>query len=352
MVIGCYKKMKKVSYKKAGVDIKKGDEAVKEIRKLVLSTFSKELMQNIGRFGGFFPLDKKKYKEPILISSVDGVGTKLKVAFMQKKHDTVGQDIVNHCVNDILVHGAKPLFFLDYLATGKLSLEVVKEIIQGISQSCRESGCALIGGETAEMPDFYKKDEYDLAGCIVGIVEKKKVIDGKNIIPNDQLIGLASNGLHANGYSLARKVIFEMGKYKINDYVPELKNRVGKELLRVHKCYAKPIFKILEKYQIKGMAHITGSGIPGNLIRVLPQDCKAIINQRWKIPPIFSFIQKLGTIDTKEMYSVFNMGIGLILVVSKKDLEPILEELSWMNEKAYHLGEIVLGKRGVSLKQV
>jgi phosphoribosylformylglycinamidine cyclo-ligase len=345
--------MKKISYKSAGVDIKKGDQAVKEIRKLVLSTFSPELMENIGRFGGFFPLDKKKYKEPILISSVDGVGTKLKVAFMLKKHDSIGQDIVNHCVNDILVHGARPLFFLDYLATGKLSLETVKEIIQGISKSCREVGCALIGGETAEMPDFYKIGEYDLAGCIVGIVEKKKVIDGKDIVPGDQLIGLFSNGLHTNGYSLARKVIFELAKYKVNAYVPELKNSVGKELLKVHRSYAKPVFKILEKYQIKGIAHITGGGIPGNLIRILPQNCRALVNiKKVKIPPIFNFIQKLGNIETKEMYSVFNMGIGMILVVSPKNLEPILKELSWLKEKGVHLGEIILGKRGVSLNQV
>ncbi|MCJ7496685.1 MAG: phosphoribosylformylglycinamidine cyclo-ligase, partial [candidate division Zixibacteria bacterium] len=249
---------KKIDYKTSGVNIDKADLIKKRIKSLVRSSFSKNVLTDIGSFGGLYALAQKEYYDPVLVSSVDGVGTKLKIAFLMNKHDTVGEDLVNHCVNDILVHGAKPLFFLDYIATGKLSPSIVEEIVKGLVCGCRKNNCSLIGGETAEMPDFYKPDEYDLAGFIVGIVERKKIIDGSKIVPGDLILGLGSNGLHTNGYSLARKVIFEIGKYKVTDGVKELRNTIGKELLKVHRSYALPIFNVLEKHQLKGMAHITG----------------------------------------------------------------------------------------------
>ncbi|MCJ7509210.1 MAG: phosphoribosylformylglycinamidine cyclo-ligase, partial [candidate division Zixibacteria bacterium] len=246
----------------------------------------------------------------------------------------------------------KPLFFLDYIACGKLSPEVVKEIVKGLAAGCRKTGCALIGGETAEMPDFYKKGEYDLAGCIVGLVEKNRIINGKNIKPTDQIIGLGSNGLHTNGYSLARKVIFGLKRMKADDYVTELKDTIGNQLLKTHRCYAKPIHKILEKYEIKGMAHITGGGIEGNLVRILPQNCKALIDTKsWKVPELFKLIQKWGKVEKNEMYKVFNMGIGYILAVSKRDTGKILSELARIKEKGHLIGEVVRGKKEVKLKK-
>ncbi|MFH0930879.1 MAG: phosphoribosylformylglycinamidine cyclo-ligase [Candidatus Zixiibacteriota bacterium] len=341
---------KKIDYKISGVDIDKADLAKKKIKSLVRSTFSKNVLTDIGSFGGFFALTLKEYKDPVLVSSVDGVGTKLKIAFQMKKHDTVGEDLVNHCVNDILVHNAKPLFFLDYIATGKLSPSIVEEIVKGLVRGCIKNNCSLIGGETAEMPDFYKPEEYDLAGCIVGIVERKKIIDGSKIVHGDLILGLGSNGLHTNGYSLARKVIFEIGKYRVADYVKELKNTIGEELLKVHRSYARPIFKVLGKYQIKGMAHITGGGIPGNLIRILPDGYQARIDvSSWRILPIFNFIQRIGNLETEEIFRVFNMGVGLILVVSKNNVEKIKKELEKSGEKVFEIGKVVSGKRKVIL---
>lgn len=341
---------RKITYKDSGVDIQAGDLSVKKIKGLVRSTFTPEVLTDIGQFAGFFRLNQKKLKDPILASSVDGVGTKLKIAFMMDQHDTVGEDLVSHCINDILVHGAKPLFFLDYIACGKLSPFVIKEIIKGLVRGCKKNGCALIGGETAEMPGFYKKDEYDLAGCIVGITEKADIVNGENIKPTDQIIGLASNGLHTNGYSLARKVIFGLKKLKVNDYIPELKNTIGNQLLKTHKCYARPVQNLLDKYEIKGMAHITGGGIAGNLVRILPENSKAIIHtNRWKTPEIFRLIQKWGNIQQDEMFKVFNMGIGYILITPKKDTEKILGELARFKEKTYLIGEMVKGKKEVKL---
>jgi phosphoribosylformylglycinamidine cyclo-ligase len=341
---------RKLTYKSSGVDISAADRAKVKIKSLAKSTFTPNVLKEIGSFGGFFSLRGAEYKSPVLVSSVDSVGTKLKVAFMMKKHDTVGQDIVNHCVNDILVHGAKPLFFLDYIGTGKLFPDVVEQIVKGLSEACKKTGCALIGGETAELPELYKKGEYDLAGCIVGVVEKKKIIDGSTIRPKDQIIGLKSDGLHTNGYSLARKVFFSRARLGVNSYLKELKTTVGKELLKVHRCYAPSILPLLEKTRIKGIAHITGGGIQGNLNRILPGNCDAVIDTNlWKIPPVFEVIQRLGNIENREMFKVFNMGIGLILVVSKSETDKVLKRLSSLKETVYLIGEIVPGKGKVRL---
>ena len=341
---------KKIDYKSSGVDISAADRAKQKIKALAKSTFSPQVLKGIGSFGGFFSFKRNEYKDPVLVSSVDSVGTKLKVAFMMGKHNTVGEDIVNHCVNDILVHGAKPLFFLDYIGTGKLYPEVIEQIVSGLSEALRKVGCSLVGGETAELPEFYKKGEYDLAGFVVGVVEREKIIDGAKITPGDQIIGLKSSGLHTNGYALARKVIFEIGDFKVDDYVQELKATVGKELLKTHKCYAPLIFKLLERFPIKGMAHITGGGIEGNLNRILPKNCDAKIRvDSWKTLPVFNFIQNIGNIENREMYKVFNMGIGMILVVSKNEVTKILSHLSNIKESAFHIGEISPGKGKVKL---
>lgn len=341
-----------LSYKKSGVDIEAGSLAKKRIKALAAATFSPQVLSEIGSFGAFFNLDRK-FKTPVLVSSVDGVGTKLKVAFLANKHDSIGEDLVNHCVNDILVHGAKPLFFLDYIATGKLSPAVVSEIVKGLANACKKVNCSLIGGETAQMPDFYQKNEYDLAGFIVGAVEKDRIIDGRKIKPGDQIIGLASNGLHTNGYSLARKVFFDMASWKINRFVPELNSTLRDELLRTHRCYFNSLSRVLESYQIKGMAHITGGGIAGNLIRILPQNCLAQIDtESWRKPKIFGLIQKLGKISNSEMLKVFNMGIGMIVVVDKRDVTSIMRDLSLLSETVFHMGEIKKGAKKVSLQNL
>jgi len=341
---------KKLTYKDSGVDISAGDRAMMKIKSLAKSTFTSHVLKDIGSFGGFFAFRGDEYKSPVLVSSVDSVGTKLKVAFMMGKHDTVGEDLVNHCVNDILVHGAKPLFFLDYIGTGKLLPDVIEQIVKGLSRACREVGCSLIGGETAELPEFYKKGEYDLAGCIVGVVEKKRIIDGSGIQPGDQIIGLKSNGLHTNGYSLARRVLFRKARLGVNDYVEELRTTVGKELLKVHRCYAPSILPLLEKFRVKGIAHITGGGIKGNLKRILPENCDAkILSDSWRVPPIFTLLQRLGNIENEEMFKVFNMGIGLVMVVSRKETNKILTQLSSLKETAYRIGEITFGRGEVFL---
>lgn len=337
------------SYKDSGVDIGAADQAKKKIKSLAKSTFTPGVLSELGKFGGFYALSRK-YKDPVLISSTDSVGTKLKVAFMMKKHDTVGQDIVNHCVNDILVHGAKPLFFLDYIGTTNLSPVTMRDIIKGLSRGCKKAGCALIGGEMAEMPGFYNPGEYDLVGFVVGVVEKNKIIDGRKIKPGDQILGLRSNGLHTNGYSLAREVIFKLGKFDAKDTVDQLKTAVGNELLKIHKSYLNPISQVLRNHKINGMVHITGGGIAGNLVRILPENCKALIDVKsWKPNPIFEFIQKLGNIDQNEMFKVFNMGIGWIIVVSSKETARVQKKLSQLREKVYRIGEIKSGKREVKL---
>lgn len=340
--------MKSITYKEAGVDISWGNEFVRKIKPLIKKTFRPGVIGGIGGFSGLFRIEPKNYKDPVLVSSTDGVGTKLKIAFMMNRHDTVGIDLVAMGVNDILVQGAEPLFFLDYMATGKLRTDQAIDIVKGIIKGCREAECALLGGETAEMPSLYKEGEYDLAGFVVGIVEKKRILDGSKIKPGDVLIGLASSGLHSNGFSLARKLFFEKMRYKVNGMIKGLKRPLGKELLCPTSIYVKPVLKLLKEYNIKGMSHITGGGITENLPRILPDGASAVIKKgSWKIYPIFKIIQEMGNVSEKEMYRTFNMGIGFILVVSKKDADSILRRLKRLGEKAYIIGRIAKGKRGV-----
>jgi len=338
-----------ITYKTAGVDITKGNRLVDIIKLLASSTFRQEVLYDIGAFGAFFKLNLKKYKNPVLVSSTDGVGTKLKIAFMLKKHATVGIDLVAMCVNDVLSCGAEPLFFLDYFATGKLSTKDAADVIKGISEGCKMAGCSLIGGETAEMPGFYKKDEYDLAGFSVGIVEKNKIIDGSKITSSDIVIGLASNGLHSNGYSLVRKLFFDIKRYKPAKFIKELDCTLGEELLKPTRIYVRSILKVLKSIEIKGMAHITGGGITENLPRILPKGLQAVIKKgSWNVPPIFNIIQSTGNVSDKEMFRTFNMGIGFIIVVKKSDVEDVMKKLQRLDEKAFIIGFIEKGLKGVS----
>ncbi len=328
------------TYKAAGVDIEAGDLTVKKIKELAKSTFNKNVLSDIGLFGGFFELDLKKYMNPVLVSSVDGVGTKLKIAFAMDKHNTVGQDLVNHCVNDIAVCGAEPLYFLDYLAFGKLDADKAAKIIEGFSIACKENNCALIGGETAEMPGIYEINEYDMSGTIVGIVDKSGIINGIGINKGDTLIGFNSNGLHTNGYSLARKVL--LGKYNLDEALNTLAGTLGEELLKIHKSYLKLISRLKADTSIKGFSHITGGGIIGNTNRILPKGLSLKINwDAWEIPAIFRLIKDAGNISMEEMRKVFNLGIGLIAVVNKQETEKVLEIAKNVNEEAYIIGEVV-----------
>jgi phosphoribosylformylglycinamidine cyclo-ligase len=337
--------MHRLTYKAAGVDIHAGEDFVRMILPMVRSTFRPEVMGDIGGFGGLFALDIKKYRDPVLVSGTDGVGTKLRIAQLTGQHDTVGIDLVAMCVNDVAVSGAEPLFFLDYMATGHLKPEVSVAIIRGIVKGCKMAGCALIGGETAEMPSFYPEGEYDLAGFAVGIVERARLIDGSRIKPGDVLVGLSSAGLHSNGYSLARKVIFEIAGLKVTDRVEEWGKTVGDELLTPTRIYVKTILRTAKEVEIKGLAHITGGGITGNLPRIFPNGCSARIRRKsWPVPPVFTFIEKKGAIDPAEMYRVFNMGIGLIMVVAKADADKVMERLSRLREQAHIIGEIVKAK--------
>lgn len=333
---------KSTNYKDAGVDIAAGVAAVERIKKKVRTTFTPQVLTELGKFGGFYAPDLTAYKEPVLVSSIDGVGTKLKIAFLMRKHDTIGEDLVNHCINDILVGGAKPLFFLDYIGTGKLSPDVIEEIIAGMVRGCRKAGCALIGGEMAEMPGFYQKGEYDVAGCIVGIVDKHRIVDGSGIQKRDVLIGLLSNGLHTNGYSLARKVLLEKSQYQVDTYVDELGMTIGEELLRVHRCYLPVIQPLMDQFEIRGMSHITGGGIVGNTIRIVPKSLKLKIDwSSWERPSIFKLIQKAGNVSEEEMKRTFNLGIGFILIVSQYQVDPILKMLKTHSEKSVIMGEVV-----------
>jgi phosphoribosylformylglycinamidine cyclo-ligase len=339
-----------ITYKDAGVDIDAGDLFVRKIKPYVKSTFRPEVLTDIGGFGGLFGL--KKYKNPVLVSGTDGVGTKLKIAFLTNRHDTVGIDLVAMCVNDIIVQGAEPLFFLDYFATGRLKPREHSDIVKGIAAGCKQSGCALIGGETAEMPSFYGEDEYDLAGFAVGVVEKKKIVDGARIKPGDQLIGLASSGLHSNGYSLVRKVLLEASGYTVNDILPELGKPLGEVLLTPTRIYAKNVMALLKEFDIKGMAHITGGGITENTPRMLPKGVSALIRKgTWDIHPIFSLIGKKAAIDDDEMYRDFNMGIGMVLAVPAKLADAVMKKARKLGEKAYHIGEIVKGKQDVKYEE-
>ena len=328
-----------INYEDAGVSIKAGDETVDKIKNFAKSTFNKSVLADIGLFGGFFQPDLAGYTEPVLVSSVDGVGTKLKIAIQMNKHDTIGQDLVNHCVNDIAVCGAEPLFFLDYMAFGKLNPDVASEIIKGFSIACKENGCALIGGETAEMPGVYEQHDYDLSGTIVGIVEKSKIIKGERITSGDILVGIPSSGLHTNGYSLARKVILE--KYNLSDNVNLLNKTIGDELLSIHRSYLKLIKTIKNKIEVKGISHITGGGIIGNTKRILPEGFKLRIDwNNWEVPSIFKLIQEAGDISDNEMRTVFNMGIGLVFVVSKNDLENSIKLCTDLKENPVVIGQV------------
>jgi phosphoribosylformylglycinamidine cyclo-ligase len=341
---------KGISYAEAGVDIAASDAAVERIKTLARKTFNSQVLSEIGSFGGFFKPDLTGIKKPVLISSADGVGTKLKVAFMTDRHDTVGEDLVNHCVDDILVHGAKPLFFFDYIATGKLKPEVIGRIVEGFSRGCLKVGMALLGGETAEMPDMYQPGEYDLAGFIVGLVDEENVVNGSTIREGDICLGLASNGLHTNGYSLARKVIFDMAARTPADLVPNTHTTIGDALLQVHRCYAPLIHPLLEKYDIHGMAHITGGGLGGNLNRIIPDGLSAELTKGIApVPPIFDFIRSMGRIDEHEMYHAFNMGIGFVIVAEPDTADRIISSLGEAGEMAYKIGKIKKGTDKVVL---
>jgi phosphoribosylformylglycinamidine cyclo-ligase len=337
-----------VTYADAGVDIDRANRTKKRIKYLAHKTFTRGVLSEIGGFGGLFSIDREKYLDPVLVSSVDGVGTKLKIAFEMKMHHTIGADLVNHCVNDIAVQGAAPLFFMDYLATGKLDPEVAEKVIEGLADACKQNGCALIGGETAEMPGFYPDGEYDLAGFIVGVVEREKIITGKTVQPGDIILGLASNGLHTNGYSLARKLLFEIARYTPDSYVNELKGKVGNELMHTHRSYWPMVKKLVNADCVSALAHITGGGITENLPRVLPRGVAAVIEMgTWPVLPIFEHLQKLGNVPPDEMLRTFNMGLGMLIVVPSAKFKKAQNVLDKIGEKAYTVGRIVKGDRKV-----
>ena len=338
-----------MDYRQSGVDIDAGNEAVRRIKSLARTTFTPDVLSEIGSFGGLFRLPQSGYREPVLVSSADGVGTKLKLAFMSGRHGTVGQDLVNHCVNDILVQGAIPLFFLDYLATGTLSPDVAEQIVKGLARGCQDNGCALLGGETAEMPGFYADGEYDVAGFIVGAVERDQLITGKAIAPGDVLIGLPSSGLHTNGYSLARKIAFEKLGLNAGSHVPDLGETVGEAFLRPHRSYLPVIKPLLGRRFVKGMAHITGGGITDNLPRVLPAGACARVDRRaWRTPPLFRWLGEAGSVPEMDLRRSFNMGIGLILVVAATDVDATQAALLDAGEaNAVVIGEIEAGASGV-----
>lgn len=330
---------KKITYKDSGVDIKAGEEMVESIKGLVKQTHSKSVLNNIGGFGGFFRPDLGAYDDPVFVSSVDGVGTKLIVAFKAQKYNTVGQDLVNHCVNDIAVCGADPLFFLDYFSTGKLEQQVGYDVVKGFSKACEENGAALIGGETAEMPDIYNEGEFDLAGTIVGMVDREKIIDGKAIKQGDVLLGFPSTGLHTNGYSLARKVLFS--QYKVDDYVEELNSTLGDAMLAIHKSYLPIIREIRNLKGVHGFSHITGGGILGNTKRIVPEGLRINIDwQMWERPALFRLIQSIGNVPEDDMRATFNLGIGLIAVIDKQEVGTVLTKVNKMNEIAFEIGVI------------
>jgi phosphoribosylformylglycinamidine cyclo-ligase len=337
---------KPISYSDAGVSIDKANEAVAKIRNFAKTTFNERTLTEIGSFGGMFSAAFPEMKEPILVASADGVGTKLKIAFDTGIHHTIGQDLVNHCVNDILVQGARPLFFLDYFATGRLSPEVTASVVEGISIACKQNGCVLLGGETAEMPGFYADGEYDLAGFIVGIVDKSKVIDGKTIQAGDAVLGLPSNGLQTNGYSLARKLFFEIGGYQVDSYIEELGQTAGEALLKTHQSFLKPLENLLGMGKIKGLAHLTGGGFVENIPRILPENVAVEIKRgSWPELPVFGLMQKLGNVEDAEMFRTFNMGIGMILICSEADKEFLKSNLS----EVFEIGRVVEGNKEVSI---
>ncbi len=335
-----------ISYSDAGVSIDNANIAVSKIRQFAKATFNERTLTEIGSFGGMFSGAFPEMSDPILVASADGVGTKLKIAFETGIHNTVGQDLVNHCVNDILVQGARPLFFLDYFATGKLEPDVTASVVEGMAKACKENGCVLLGGETAEMPDFYTAGEYDLAGFIVGVVDKKRVIDGKNIEVGDVVLGLPSNGLQTNGYSLARKLFFEIGGYKVDSYIKELGETVGEALLKTHQSFLEPIDKLLDTGKIKGLVHITGGGFLENIPRILPENVGVEIERgTWRELPIFGLMQTLGNVEESEMFRAFNMGIGMIVICTEKDKESLKNHFGI----CFEIGQVVEGSKEVSI---
>jgi phosphoribosylformylglycinamidine cyclo-ligase len=341
---------KPISYADAGVDIDAATRATDRIKQLAKQTFNAQTLSEIGSFGGMFDGAFPKLKQPVLVASADGVGTKLKIAFLAGVHNTVGRDLVNHCVNDILVQGARPLFFLDYIATGKLLPDVVAAIVEGIARGCRENGCVLLGGETAEMPDFYAAGEYDVAGFIVGVVDKEKIIDGKQIAVGDVLLALPSVGLHTNGYSLARKLFFEVAGHDVNTRVDELNMTVGEALLQPHVSYLKPLDGLLDSGMIKGLAHITGGGLTDNIPRILPEETAVEIEKgSWPVLPIFKLMQKMGNVAENEMYRTFNMGVGMVIVISPADAGVVKSHFQKRSEQVYEIGRVIEGERFVKL---
>jgi len=338
-----------ITYKDAGVDVEAGYKSVELMKEHVKKTFRPEVLTDIGGFGGLFSLGKDKYSEPVLVSGTDGVGTKLKIAFLMNKHDTIGIDCVAMCVNDIACSGAEPLFFLDYMALGKNRPEKVADIVKGVADGCLEAGCALIGGETAEMPGFYPEDEYDLAGFSVGIVDRSKIINGKNMKEGDKLIGLASSGLHSNGYSLVRKLL-NPNKEKMTEHIESLGTSLGEELLKPTKIYVKTVLDIKDKFQIKVISHITGGGFIENIPRMVPEGLRVKINRdTWPVLPIFKLLQRLGNLDERHIFNTFNMGIGMVIAVDRDEADGLLKHLNSENEQAYAIGEIIKGEAGLDL---
>ncbi len=342
----------KLTYKGSGVDVEAGYEAVKLMKQHTKRTMIPGVLGGLGSFGAMFELPKNEYENPVMVSGTDGVGTKLQIAFMMDKHDTIGIDCVAMCANDVACQGAKPLYFLDYIGTGKLQPHKAADIVKGICDGCIMAGCALVGGETAEMPGFYKDEEYDLAGFSVGIVEKSKIISGSRIAEGDAIIGIASSGIHSNGYSLVRKLFFDINHYSLNHKFEELECTLGEELIKPTKIYVKTIMKLIESFDIKGIAHITGGGFIENIPRVIPEGLKAVIDTAsFDILPIFKVMQRLGNIEYKEMFNTFNMGIGLVVVVPKADVQAVLQQLSDNGETPYLIGEIAKGDGGIDLCQ-
>lgn len=341
---------KKLTYRDAGVDIDAGNLSVKLIKDSVKATYRPEVLGDLGGFGGLFAMSNK-YKEPVLVSGTDGVGTKLRLAFMLDKHDTIGQDAVAMCVNDILVQGAEPLFFLDYLAVGKLEPEQVAAVVKGVANACKESGCALIGGETAEMAGFYAEGEYDIAGFAVGAVEKSKIITSEKVKAGDVILGLPSSGVHSNGYSLVRKIVFDVKGFKGDEYIDELGKTIGEELLTPTRLYPKSCLPLIEKFDIHGMVHVTGGGYYENIPRALPDDMGAEIDAAsWSVPPIFGLLKEWGNVDWHEMYRTFNMGIGMIIIASADEAEKIKADLQARNEAVYEIGKVTHGNHEVIVK--
>jgi phosphoribosylformylglycinamidine cyclo-ligase len=340
--------LKATTYAAAGVDIARADQAKRRIAGLARATFSPQVLAEIGGFGSLFALDCKRWRDPVLVASCDGVGTKLKVAFLSNRHDTIGQDLVNHCVDDIAVQGATPLFFLDYLASGRLLPRVAEKIVAGLAAACRENGLALVGGETAEMPGFYAAGEYDLAGFIVGVVERGNILTGARVAAGDILLGLPSTGLHTNGYSLARHLFFEKGGYTVNSRVPGLPENLGAALMRVHRSYLGPIRELHTRGMLHAAAHITGGGFPGNLLRQVPAKLGLQVNlTSWPMPPIFPVMQELGGVSRDEMFRTFNMGIGMVLTIPEVKLSAAQAALNKLGEKHYTIGRVVRGAHRV-----